>query len=163
MIEILKAPPVSGGYKEFKFDAVGDCTWVKFSSEHGVVVGIFGNAGLPESSVTLFNDDKHVLVLASGQGYILELASMKLTYKTEINYLSHAKAILNTDLIAVGDFFSVYMFAPAGLVWAAERIAKDDLKIKKATSKLISGTFWTGTQISDFSLDITSIVKLLEH
>jgi hypothetical protein len=159
IIEILGVQPISGEFTEFKFDASGDCTWVKFSSQNRVVVGIFGNGELTTSSVTLFDDGKHVLILASGQGYIIDLASMKLTHKTERSYLSHAKLVKDTQLVAASDFFSVLLYKPEGLVWVAERIANDDLKIDIATAKLISGTFWSGTEISKFTLDITSVVN----
>lgn len=163
VIEILGVPPISGEFTEFKFDASGDCTWVKFSGENVVVVGIFGNGELTKSSATLFDDEKHVLILASGQGYIVDLASMKLTHKTERSYLTHAKVIHDTKLIAANDFFSVLLYTPEGLVWVAERVANDDLRIDEATAKLISGTFWNGTEISNFTLDITSVVEQFDY
>lgn len=163
VIEILKVPPISGQFIEFKFNAFGDCTWVKFSNQDSTAVGIFGNAGLPESSVTLFNDDKYAFILAAGQGYIVEMFTMKLTYQTENNLLTHAKAIPDTKLIAAGDFFSVHLYSVCGLIWTAERVGRDDLKIEQATANLISGTYWNGTGVSSFTLDVTSVVSLRGH
>jgi hypothetical protein len=158
--EILDRPPTSGDFEEHLYDAVGNCTWVKFVGEYTEKVGVFGSGPLIDSSVTIFNDGKSALVLARGQAYIIDLHNMQLTYRgSENEVLTHALPIPETELVAAGSFTSVYLFDPAGFVWESDRIALDEVKILAATKTSVAGTCWQGGKESRFELVIDRYVK----
>jgi hypothetical protein len=157
-IVILKEPPISGCFVEYQFDVIGDCTWVLFNGPTSNVIGVFGKGSWPDSSITTFNSGQHALVLASGQGYILELSNMKLTHKTIASFLRKAIAIPETALIVACDFLQVHIYSTTQMVWESEQLGVDDLKIDKVTKNAVSGTFWNGREVTSFELDISAVV-----
>jgi hypothetical protein len=65
-ISLLPEIPISGTYEEVKFDARGECLWVKFDLHSEIWVGTFGRGIFGLNCVMLFSSDRRAFVFANG-------------------------------------------------------------------------------------------------
>ena len=155
-VSILSEPPISGTIKEHLFDAQGDCTWILFERESEIWVGVFGRGALKNyNAVCKFPDDKHVFVIAGGQGYILDCSTRKLCHKTSIDYFVGAMVAPCKDLTIVCDFTRLYAFDTKELIWRSDRVALDGIKLDSSTENELSGKIWQTDGWYSFRLKYT--------
>lgn len=105
-IQILNHQPISGTIEERWFDAVGDCLWVRFEDDEGVAwVGVFGKVGFTQVRAAVgFNEGRSAFVIAGGQGYVVDLETRSLRYKTDYDAHVSAIAVPGRDLIITCDY-----------------------------------------------------------
>ena len=153
----LEFPPHSGLFREYRFDAFGECTWMKFESDNETCVGVFGNGPLAksESKVLLFADNKHAFILASGQGYVVQLGDFTLSYKTISSSIYQLMAAPAHNLMVASMNTSIALFGPHGRIWQSNRIAQDELKIESVDNDVIAGRYWQQDRYLDFTLSIS--------
>lgn len=138
---VLAAPPVSGLVKEVRFDASGDCTWVRFTdNETGAQwCGVFGNGDSRGAKTVAINTDGQAFVIAGGQGYLINTASRQLLHKTNHDYLQAAIAVPGKEVYIAGDFTKLYAYSSTGLVWHSPRVSVDGLSFTGATESQVDG------------------------
>jgi hypothetical protein len=155
--QILPHPPISGTYRERHYDAVGPCTWVLFDNEEGEEwVGVFGSEGLASSSSAVpFGDDvgRTVLVVARGQGYIVNAVTGALIRKTPWDYAYPALTVPDRDFVMVADVTEIWATyrdrdvpaIPAEPLFdagAPNRVALDGIVFDQATPDELTGKVW---------------------
>lgn len=116
-VTLLGSPPISGSVLERHFDvSAGTNAWVQFDNdEQGTWVGVFGSSGLTRfNAVAPFADDggRTVLVIAGGQGYVVNAQSGELLRRTPWDYAQAAFVVPGRDFILVADDTRI---------WAADR------------------------------------------
>ncbi|MDN2658358.1 hypothetical protein OW491_00930 [Neptunomonas sp. CHC150] len=150
---LLNHIPESGSIEEVRFDAIGDCTWIKFQDSNYLDwVGVFGMGWGGGDDVIQIGHNV-VFVLSNGQGYFIDVNERKLLCKTECDYL---KSIIQADpdtVIAATDT-EVYVYNINGLVFATKRIASDGINLKSFASGIVIGEVWGIDKWYPFSLNI---------
>ena len=84
-LEILKTPTLSGDYEEHNFSTSGNTLWVKFTDDEYLEwCGVFG-LGIKSiySFVVRIPRKPEFLIIAGGQGYIVNVNTRELVAKTE--------------------------------------------------------------------------------
>jgi hypothetical protein len=116
-VEILQELPISGSIDERAFFVTNTNTWVRFEDGEGVEwVGVFGGAGEAGfNAAAPFPSDngRTVLVIATGQGYVIDTASRSLIRRTSSSRLCAVSAAPGHDFVLVADDWSI---------WAVDRI-----------------------------------------
>lgn len=154
--QLLYHPPISSTYCERHYDAVGICTWVLFEDEAGEEwVGVFGSAGLASSSaVASFGDDlgRTVLVIARGQGYVVDAVTGELFRKTPWDYSHAVLTVPERDFVVVADvteIWTTYRDRDVPVVptesmdlGQPDRVALDSILFDEATRDELTGKLW---------------------
>jgi len=153
---LLNNIPESGSIDEVRFDAAGDCTWVKFQdSEYIDWVGVFGMGWGGGEAAIQINDDL-AFVLSNGQGYLVDINGRELLSKTDCDYL---KSVIPSDcgnaFIGATDT-EVYVYSLDGLVFSTERIASDGIKLASCSKGLVIGEVWGFDKWYPFALDVSN-------
>ena len=139
-----------------QFDAIGDCTWVRFSNSSQEWAGIFGKGNIAKhvNAVTIFDNGKCAFVIAGGQGYVVNLEKRSLQHKTPDDYLQDAIAIPQRDLILTCNYTNLMIYDSTKKLWESDRVALDGLKFTGANSKEVSGYIWQGDGWYSFVFDL---------
>jgi hypothetical protein len=144
-VKVLSKPVLSGSNEEVYFEASGDCTWVLFEDEETDWAGVFGRGLRNENSVASFNSGKYAFVVAGGQGYVIDVASRKLLYRTESDDLTGVLGAPSADLcIATLCPNRIHAYSSNGLVWASSRLGRGGLMLDSWDDKCVQG------KVSDF-------------
>jgi len=157
-MQLLTRVPISGTVLERHYDVVaGSNTWVQFDHPEGERwVGVFGNGDVAFYSTAVpFADDggRTVLVVARGQGYIVDTVTGALRRKTRWNYSYSAVAIPGHGLILVADTTNIWVVgrdedvdvsARDGFGGPADphRIALDGLVFDEPGVEALTGQAW---------------------
>jgi hypothetical protein len=127
-VELLNTPSISGTVTERHFDVSARANaWVRFEdAEGGTWVGVFGSSELaPFNAAVQFPDDggRTVLVIAGGQGYIVDAVSRALIRRTPWDYAHAVAAVPGRDFVLVADATKIRAADRAHdrLVWRRER------------------------------------------
>jgi hypothetical protein len=157
-INVLDKPPISGSMAEVQFDAVGNCTWIKFDDGLDEWTGVFGQGGIARhvNAATLFNNDKHAFVIAGGQGYVINLADKSLVYKAPDDYLQDLIAIPSHDLILTCNYTDLILYDSKKKLWESDRLALDGIKFTEASADNVCGYIWQIGGWYSFVFDVTS-------
>ncbi len=160
-VTLLEEPPESGSVEEHWFDAEGDCTWVLFEPEEGEPwAGVFGCGSFESSDdVALFGDDRHIFVLAAGQGYIVDELSRTVVHRTESDYLADAIGVPDRDFVVLADFQDLCLLGSDGQLTDLGRIADDGIIFEQADSECVTGTCTLcpgGDDTYEFRLDLNT-------
>ena len=103
--ELLAQPPISGTIVERHFDVSADSNlWVKFVDPEGDEwVGVFGDGATRFDAVVPFGDapERTALVIASGRGYIIDLAA-----RTLVRWTSWDDAMATDGMLSSSRFRS---------------------------------------------------------
>jgi len=139
---LLRSRPISGKYHERWYDARGNCASVLFEdNEYQEWVGVFGKGGLVGFSVSIpFSTGSAAVVVAGGQGYVVDVNSGELKYRTTCDCLVGASAIPNRDLVIACDHTNLYALTSTEQIWQSERVALDGIRFEHATREQISGS-----------------------
>ena len=117
--EILRTPPMSGTFTERRFDVSAHAnTWVRFEDDEGNEwVGVFGRSEHTAfDAVVPFAIDggRTVLVVAGGQGYVVDAQAGSLVRRTRWFVAEAAVAVPDHDFVLVAD---------ATEIWATDRVS----------------------------------------
>ena len=130
LVEIYTQIPQSGSVTERRFDATGNCTWVRFAAaDADEWTGVFGNGDIVRhSKAVLFGDNRTAFVIAAGQGYIVDAVTGEMLHKTPEDCFCDAISVPGRDFIIACDFTDLYAVSQSGVIWRSERIALDGIK-----------------------------------
>ena len=171
-IELLRAKPTSGSITELPFDASAQKnTWVGFDDGDGAWVGIFGNGGAAVfSSAVGFPDDagRTALIVAGGQGYVVDTMNRVLVRKTKWSYSYSSVAVPGRDFIIVANSTNiwavfrdrdVHAFSENGEGGKKDqrRIALDGIIVDEPSSKSLTGKLWMHDGWHDFDLGLGTL------
>lgn len=96
--EIFRTPPTSGEFTELRFNAVGDCAWVRFDAAESWV-GVFGHGAFGSSAAVATSEaDETAFVVAGGQGYLLDRSACEVVHLSEFDYLKSVIAVPESSL-----------------------------------------------------------------
>lgn len=154
-VEIYDQIPESGSVPERRFDAVGHCTWVRFVSDDlSEWAGVFGHGGIVgHRKAVMFGDGRTAMVIAGGQGYVVDAQTGELHQKTDCDCFCDAVSVTGREFVIACDFTDLYAISKSGLVWRSPRIACDGITLDSATETALSGQAWQGDGWHPFSLD----------
>jgi len=156
--EILANIPESGSIDEVRFDASGDCTWVKFlDSDYTDWVGVFGH-GWGGGQDAQQNTNGVAFVLSNGQGYVIDVNSRTLLSKTECDYLKKVIFCGDTDIFLAATDTDLRVYNDKGLVFSTERIASDGINLNSCDNGVVAGEVWGFDKWYSFTLD-TAVQK----
>ena len=157
---LLKNRPISGTYPEQWFDAQGQCTSILFEDDkYEKWLGIFGNSEFTQySAVILFPVTSSVLIVAKGQGYVVDVNTKELRYKTNCDYIVNAIQVPSQDLIIACDFTDLYAFSSKKELWRSDRIASDGIELATAANRDVYGKAWNYDHWQDFTLHTDNMV-----
>ncbi len=154
-VQLLQKCPISGAYHERWYEARGDCTFVLFEDEnYQEWIGIFGNGSMVEFSLAIpFSTGNAALVIAGGQGYIVDINSGELKYRTECDYLLGAIAVPERDLVIVCDTSNLYALTGTSQIWQSNFDSYNGFKFEQATPEQLSGHVWYHGDTHSFELN----------
>ncbi|MCA9251328.1 MAG: hypothetical protein KDA54_09350 [Phycisphaerales bacterium] len=146
LVEIYTQIPQSGSVTERRFDATGNCTWVRFAAaDADEWTGVFGNGDIVRhSKAVLFGDNRTAFVIAAGQGYIVDAVTGEMLHKTPEDCFCDAISVPGRDFIIACDFTDLYAVSQSGVIWRSERIALDGIKFGSSTDQSLTGECWCG-------------------
>lgn len=146
IVEVYDKIPESGSVTERWFDAIGDCTWVQFVTDDGCKwAGVFGNGdarGLGSCKAALFGNDRTAMVVADGQGYVVDARTGELHHKTDRDDLCDVISVPGRDFVIVCDLTDLYAISANAEIWHSPRIALDGIKLESATEQMLAGKGW---------------------
>jgi hypothetical protein len=156
IVQVYDQIPESGTVKERWFDAVGDCTWVRFVTDDPTEwAGVFGNGDMAKHrKAVLFGDERTAMVIAGGQGYIVDAQTGELHHKTDYDCFCDAVTVPGRQFVIACDFTNLYAVAKGGVVWRSSRIALDGIKLDSATETFLAGQGWEIDGWHPFTLSI---------
>ena len=173
-VDLLSLPPISGTIPERHYDVSGGAnTWVRFEADDGAEwVGVFGSAELAlyEAAVPFAGDaGQTVLVIAGGQGYIVDATSGTLVRRTPWDYAYSAVAVPDRDFVLVADTSHIWATdrATDRLVRAephprysggTSQVALDGIEFEGVTTKELTGRVWEGDGWFAFHVDIDRLI-----
>lgn len=157
-VEFYDKIPLSGTVPERHYDAVGDCTWVRFVLDDATEwAAVFGNGNVVTNrAAVLFGDGRTALVIAGGQGYVIDAFTGELHHKTQCDYLHNAIPVPNRDFIVACDWSNLYAFSRAGQLWRRRNFALDGIEFDSATETSLVGRAWHPDGWRRFTLDLTT-------
>lgn len=153
-VEIYDQIPLSGTVRERRFDAVGHCTWVRFVPDDLTEwAGVFGNGGIvSHRKAVLFGDERTAMVIAGGQGYIVDAQTGELHLKTDCDCLCDVVAVPGREFVIACDFTDLYAVSKNGVVWRSPQISRDGIEFDSATETSLSGRAWQGDDWHRFTI-----------
>jgi hypothetical protein len=160
--EILRTPPMSGTFVEHRFDVSAHTnTWVRFEDDEGNEwVGVFGRSGYSAfDAVVPFAIDggRTVLVVAGGQGYVVDARTGSLVRRTRWFGAEGVVAVPDQDFVLVADATEIWVADRARDLRAwrhdrawydsddktpATRVALDGIVFDHVTSSELTGKVW---------------------
>ena len=151
---ILRTPPQSGDFEEHRFDAYGECTWVKFEDHTGLeFCGVFGGGIGNRSSLARLGD--RAFVISAGQGYIVDIRSRSLVHQTKSDDLVAVASAGRCGRFAAHDLIKFFVY-DNGLIWASKRISADGIIIDEVRDDVVFGKVFDFEDWVGFSLDLAT-------
>lgn len=143
-VELCEHAPVSGSAQERRFDAVGSCTWVRFVTDDGDEwAGVFGRGSMVDHvGAVLCGDGRTALIIAGGQGYVVDAHAGTLHHKTACDTLCEAVAVPGRPWAIACDYTGLYAVSPQGELWRSPRLALDGIRLGQATGAAVAGEAW---------------------
>ena len=137
--EIYQQIPDSGTVPEHRFVAEGNCTWVRFQTDsHDEWAGVFGNGGVVQhSKAVVFADNRTALIIAGGQGYVIDMQDKTLLHKTACDHLCDAIAVPSREFVIACDFTDLYAVSRNRVTWHSPRIALDGIQLDDANETML--------------------------
>ena len=141
---ILTSPPLSGNMPEQAFDAVGACTWVEFDLDESRWAAAFGDGKVltKRRMVVPFGVGSAAFVIAGGKGYVVDVKSHKLLYRTKVDYWATAIPVPGRDFIVAAEFTTIEVLGSERPLWTSDRIAVDGIILDSSTPDELVGKAW---------------------
>ena len=160
---LLESIPISGSVDEVRFDALGDCTWVEFGDLDSRWVGVFGRGHTTLSSLTRFDVNGAIFVIAGGQGYVIDLAARTCSLKTSCSILQSAIPVSGADMVIACDFTDIFAYGLKSECWSSDRIAHDGIRLDRANQNELFGEVCHPSEgWSSFTYDMKTHVIIRE-
>jgi hypothetical protein len=176
-IEILSHPPISGSIAERQFNCSARTNlWARFEDPDGDAwVGVFGSGVSRFDAVIPFGDDPEgkALVVAGGQGYVLDLRAQRLVRQTSWEDADAAISVPNGSevmvaraiyLLAVGYVTDQYVtrseqgwYDASARGGPGRRVALDGIVLTSASSASVAGRVWEGDGWFAFTVPLPSL------
>lgn len=177
-IELLKTIPISGTVRERHFDVSGGANaWVAFDHEDGTEwVGVFGAESQFQLYAAIpFGDDAEntALVVAGGQGYIVDLRSGELVRRTPWSHAQSAITIPDRPFVLVADDIRAWATSrtkDATTVWRrtranydtsdenpSRRLALNGIIFERATNETVFGRVWDVEGWHECLIDVATL------
>ena len=155
IVELYEQVPESGTVPERWFDAAGSCAWVRFVDDDGDEwAGVFGRSGFSgHCKAVLCGDGRTALVIADGQGYVVDAQTGELHHKTTCDCLCDAIAVPGREFVIACDFTGLYAVSKQGEVWHSPRVALDGIRLNGATEASVTGEAWWHDEWCSFTLE----------
>lgn len=167
---------MSGTVREQRFHVARDNVWVRFDDDDGDAwVGVFGAGELSEfCAVALFVVDggRTALVIAGGQGYVVDTQSGALLRTTTWSQAQDMLALPTHDFVLVADATRVWaagrdgdrpvrrharIAGEAERAVASERLALDGIAFHDATGERVTGRVWEHEGWYAFHIDLDTL------
>lgn len=154
--QLLSTQPESGEFPEVLFDAFGSCLWVKYTdSSYSEWCGVFGCGSYGRSLVLVQPETSKSFVLASGQGYWVDIEERSLLGKTGVDDIQIAIWPDDCDFVIAGSWTNILFLDPMGIVWDSGRVSWDGISFDSYTDGKVVGI---ANDLSDdgceFELDV---------
>jgi hypothetical protein len=165
---LLTAKPEPGSILERRYGVSTDTnTWVRFESTTGQFdpwVGVFPNADVAFFSTAVpFGSGPAALVIARGQGYVVNAFTGALIRTTDWDYAYSAVSVPDREFVVVAnttDIWGTYedreQYAHELEPWFTgndDRIALDGIVFETVTARELRGKVWYPDGWYDFTLD----------
>jgi hypothetical protein len=150
--------PMPDKYPEVHFDVAGLGLWVHFEDdEYEDWTGVFGPGDIAGDDFAIaFSNGSCALISSKGKGYVVDVNTRQLTYRTDCRMLFDAIAIPDRELIIACDYTSLYAYSCSSEVWHSLRIASDEIEFINATPDALSGRAFIWGDWQTFRLDLDS-------
>jgi len=160
--EILPGLPTSGEWPE-QFSATGMGTHqeafvVKFHPDNlPSWVGNFQRGMTNLSEVFDHPNGTNVIVVADGQGYIVDVSNRQLI-ESFGGIIDSIIRVPNANIIIFGDCTNFMAYGPAGTLWRSQRVSWDGVRSVTIKGNELVGEAWTpmGESWKPFAVDIAS-------
>ena len=178
---LMTKKPISGEYLERQFScSVLINTWVLFSGkDFKSWVGVFGNGTAPYfSSIAKFDGTNIFLIIAGGQGYIIDAMDGRLLLRTKWNYAyscftvpGHPFVLVASNIEVCASYIEKDVLATLQQLWCTyfdklghkvlpepaelHRIALDGIVFDGIKDGFLSGKSWWSEGWHSFRIDIT--------
>ena len=168
---LLTEKPTSGTCPECSWaSASRPNVWVRFDEEEATWIGIFEAGYSNFTAIAAFGDDdgRTVLVIAGGQGYIVDVEERRLVRRAEWEDAQCAATVPGANFVVVADCTRVWLETRDGEIrttartgsWQAfreksNRLAMDGIVIQAVTPTSVSGAAWWMGTWHPFDLDPT--------
>jgi len=83
-----------------------------------------------------------VLVVASGEGYVVSAYDPANWYSTPVAPVRGVRRVEGAPLVVLWDFQDLAVLGPDGVQWTRREFATDDLEVTRAADGTIEGTLW---------------------
>jgi hypothetical protein len=151
--------PQPNKFPEVHFDVSGLGTWVHFEDdEYEDWLGVFGRGDIvrERNFVVSFYTGGCALVSAWGRGYVVNVNTRTMVYRTSCDMLVGAVAIPGRDLVIACDWTNLYAYSCTAEVWGSKRIASDGIEFVDASSDTLTGRAYIWSEWQPFTLRFDS-------
>jgi hypothetical protein len=185
---LLTEKPISGKYLELRFNCSSKTnTWVLFSGEDFPPwIGIFGDGSVsPFSGIARFHGTEIFLIIAGGQGYIVDAKEKLLLRQTKWDYSYSCCSVPNLSFVLVADVQKVWacnidneVYARVKKPWFTHfdksgrqlpttpdellRIGLDGIVFDSIQNMFLSGKSWWGLDWHGFRIDLSDMSAIIE-
>ena len=156
-IELLSTPPVSGEFEEHYFDALGNCTFIKFDPEDDLPwLGIFGEGELGCTAIACSKE--YAFIISLGKAYYICLKTKSLVYSDDKHFLADVVSTKDDNLFIANDYLSIHMYSKNGHQWNTNRISWDGFQNIMIEGNKVSGEAWSPIENKwlPFQIDLTN-------
>ena len=139
--EILKTPTLSGDYEEHNFSTSGNTLCVKFTDDEYLEwCGVF-SLGIKSiySFVVRIPRKPEFLIIAGGQGYIVNVNTRELVAKTEWDDIQSIIYNEEEDIFVVTDGLRLGTLKNNNINWQSNRISLDGISFINSGGPIIKG------------------------
>ena len=141
-------PSSSGRYREGLV--------LEFQGENDVWIGNFISGATGFSSVFDHFDGRSVIVIAGGQGYLVDVAAQDVTS----TFGGDLTGIVDsgTHLFVFSTFTTLAAYGSTGLKWRIRRLSWDGFRSFRVNNGIVHGEAWTpcGDHWIEFSVDLST-------
>lgn len=133
--------PESGSIEERRYEAVGDCTWVRFEPDVGEPwAGVFG--GGSGGNVVPFSESSLVLVISGGgRGYVVCGDTGELLHTILDGDMVEGITVPGRPFVVVTTslFKGIMAVSQEGVVWEEQMVADDEVRLGSANEHEVRG------------------------
>jgi hypothetical protein len=129
---------------------------VEFENDNGAWVGNFLGGATGFSTVCNHPDERSLIVIAGGQGYVVDPATQKvsLMFGGALTGIAHAEV----DRLVFSTFTGFEAYGRGGLEWQTRRLSWDGFQLLRIDGGILHGEAWTpiGGKWMEFHVDLST-------
>ncbi len=152
--KILNIRPDLDWYPETWFDNFGVGNYILFEdSNYEDWLGVFSGGEITDfTKIILFEEKSFLLIIFQGQGYLININSRQLFFKTKCDCLVDAIKVPEQDLVIACDFTNLYAFTNDRDIWTSSRLSSDGIQLVESTNEFLIARAWIMGKWCDFKL-----------